>query len=108
MGPWRRGGPDRRGPLGGRAALVGRAVGDLRWLVRRVHGPLRARRGTDDVGSRGGPLWRLGDRRKLSPWRPAGSARPPQDDGLTRRTGPLGDISARIAGLSCRADRGPA
>ena len=66
--------PDRRRALGGRAALVGRPAGDLRRLVRRLHGPLRARRGAVAVARRGGPVRGLGDRRELPPRRPGRDA----------------------------------
>ena len=85
MGSRRRRGPDRRRPLGDQPAVVRWPAGDLRWLVRRLHGPERAGRGARHVGGRRRPLRRLGDRRELPPRRPARPPRPPQDDGLTRR-----------------------
>ena len=68
-------------------AVVGRPAGDLRRLVRRLHGPVRAGRGARACGGRGRPVRRLGDRRELPPRRPAGPPRPAQDDGLARRPG---------------------
>ena len=56
------------------AALVGWPAGDLRRLVRRLHGPVRARRRAGDVAGRRRPVRRLGDRRELPPRR---SSRPP-------------------------------
>ena len=71
VGPRRRLRPDRCRALGRRAAVVGRPAGDLRRLVRRLHGPVRARRGAGDVAGRRRPVRRLGDRRELPPRRPA-------------------------------------
>ena len=79
--------PDRCRAMGRRAALVGRPVRDLRRLVRRLHGPVRARRGADALVGRRRPVRRLGDRRELSAWRPRRPSRPAQDDGRARRSG---------------------
>ena len=64
----------RRGALGPGAALVGRPARHLRRVVRRVRGPVRARRGARHVGGRHRPVRRLRDRRELPPRRPT---RPP-------------------------------
>ena len=52
MGPRRRPRPHRRRALGAGAAVVGRPARDLRRLVRRLHGPVRARRGAGAVARR--------------------------------------------------------
>ena len=97
VGSRRRPRPRRCRPLGRRAALVGRPAGHLRQLVRRLPGPVRARRRAVAVARRRRPVRRLGDRRELPPWRPARPARPPQDDGLARRPGPLPELPPRLA-----------
>ena len=51
VGPRRRARPDRRRPLGGGAALVRRAARGLRRVVRRLHGPVRPRRGAGHVAA---------------------------------------------------------
>ena len=88
VGPRRRPGRHRRRALGGRPAVGGRASRDLRRVVRRLHGPVRARRGAVAVARRRRPVRRFGDRRELSTRRPARPARPAQDDGLARRRRP--------------------
>ena len=108
VGPRRRPRPDRRRALGAGAALVGRAARDLRRVVRRLHGPVRPRRGARDVRGRHRPLRRLRDRRELPPRRPAGTPGPAQDDGHARRPGPDRALPARLAGLPRRAHRGAA
>ena len=74
VGPRRRPRPGRCRALGRRAALVGRPPRDLRRLVRRLHGPVRAGRRAGHVACRHRPLRRLGDRRELPAWRPASAA----------------------------------
>ena len=88
VGPRRCPGRHRCRALGRRAAVGGRAPGDLRRVVRRLHGPVRARRGAVAVARRRRPVRRFGDRRELPPRRPARPARPAQDDGLARRRRP--------------------
>ncbi len=97
VGSRRRPRPHRRRALGRRAAVVGRPAGDLRRLVRRLHGPVRARRRALDVARRRRPVRRFRDRRELPPRRPARPARPAQDDGLAgrRRTAPMSTGAAR-------------
>ena len=46
-------------------------LGDLRRVVRRLHGPVRARRGAGAVVGRRRPVRGLRDRRELPAWRPA-------------------------------------
>ena len=72
VGPRRRPRPHRRRAAGppSQPWSDGR-LGDLRRLVRRLHGPVRARRGALDVARRRRPVWRLRDRRELPPRRPA-------------------------------------
>ena len=77
VGPRGRPRRDRCGTVGDRAAVVGRAAGRLRRLVRRVPGAVGARRGAIDVAGRRRPVRRLGDRRELPPRRPARAAGPP-------------------------------
>ena len=97
VGPRRRPRPHRRRPLGAGTALVGRPPRDLRWVVWRLHGPVRPRRGAGDVRGRGRPVRRLRDRRELPPRRPAGAPGPAQDDGHARRPGPDRALPARLA-----------
>ena len=52
VGPRRRPRPHRRRPLGAGTAVVRRAPRDLRRVVRRLHGPVRARRGARAVRGR--------------------------------------------------------
>ena len=87
VGPRRRPRPHRCGPLGAGAAVVGRAAGDLRRVVRRLHGPVRARRGAGAVRGRRGPVRRLRDRRELPARRPTRAPGPAQADGHARRSG---------------------
>ena len=94
VGPRRHARHDRRRALGRRAAVVRRPARDLRRLVRRLPGPVRARRGARAVARRRRPVRRLGDRRELPPRRPAGPAGPAPDDGRARRSGTRADSTA--------------
>src|SRR6266550_7001959 len=106
MGPRRRLRPHRRRALGAGPTVVGRAGRDLRWLLWRLHGPVRTRRGAWTVARGRGPVWGLRDRRELPTRRPPRPARSPADDGDAGGPKPRRGLSARIAGLSGRADRG--
>ena len=109
VGPRRPPRHDRRRPLGGGAAVVRRAAGDLRRLVRRLPRPVARSSRSRASGGRGSTCTatprspraiRHGDR--------PGRLDLGTPDGLAGRPGAAELLPARLAGLPGRADRGAA